>query len=384
MKNFVFYNPVKIYFGEGQISKLSNEIPKDATVLMTYGGGSIFRNGVYEQVKLALANYKVLEFGGIEPNPRYETLIKALPIIKENKVDFLLALGGGSVIDGTKFISAASFYEGDPWDFISKGIRVQKALPIGVVLTLPATGSEMNSGAVISKESTKEKCSFFSPLVFPRFSVTDPSFTFSLPPRQVANGIVDAFIHTMEQCLTYPVSAPLQDRMAESILNTLMEEGPKAFTKPYDYDTRANIMWCATLALNGLIACGVPTDWATHGIGHELTALHGLDHALTLAIVFPGVMKVMQDEKREKILQYGERVLKITQGTEKERIEQAILKTDEFFRSLGMKTRLSENGIDQDAIETIVERFSKPRMICLGENQSITPVKIRQILLDRL
>ncbi len=384
MMNFVFYNPVKIYFGKGQIAKISNEIPKDATILMTYGGGSIFTNGVYEQVKSALADYKLLEFGGIEPNPRYETLIKALPIIKENHVNFILAVGGGSVIDGTKFISVASFYEGDPWDFLSKGVRAQKALPIGVVLTLPATGSEMNAGAVISREATKEKRSFFSPLVFPRFSVTDPSVTFSLPPRQVANGIVDAFIHTMEQYLTYPVNAPIQDRMSESILITLMEEGPKAIVKPNDYDTRANIMWSATMALNGLIACGVPTDWATHGIGHELTALHGLDHGLTLAIVYPGVMKVMQNEKREKILQYAERVLKITQGTENERIDKAILKTDEFFRSLGMKTRLSENGIGQDTIETIVERFTKPQIVRLGENQSITPEKVRQILIERL
>lgn len=384
MKNFTYYNPTRIHFGKGQISAISQEIPAGAKIMMTYGGGSIKANGIYDQVISALGDRQIIEFHGIEANPRYETLMKAVATIREQKLDFLLAVGGGSVVDGTKFIAAAVDYPGDPWDFCTKGIKSKSALPIGVVLTLAATGSEMNSGGVITREEIKSKRAFGNPLVFPKFSVLDPETTFSLPQRQVTNGIVDAFVHTTEQYLTFQAQAPLQDRQAEGILLTLIEEGPKALSQTPDYDNRANLMWSATQALNGLIGTGVPQDWATHMIGHELTALHGLDHAVTLAIVWPGVMKVMKEEKKEKLLQYATRVWSVTGGTEDEKIEKAIALTDDFFRSLGVKTRLSEHKIGTSTINEIAKRLNDAGMSKLGERGTITPEKVIQILNERL
>jgi len=379
MNDFDYFNPVKILFGEGKINQLPAEIPSGTRILMTYGGGSIKRNGVYDSVKLALKGYPLIEFGGIGPNPRYETLMKAVEVVKNERIDFVLAVGGGSVIDGTKFIVAASLYLGDPWDILVKGIRVGDALPFGTVLTLPATGSEMNSGAVISRESTKEKYAFGSPVLFPKFSILDPTTTYSLPPKQIANGIVDAYIHVMEQYLTYPANAPIQDRFAEGILQTLLEVGPKAMENPKDYQTRANLMWSCTMALNGLIAAGVPTDWATHMIGHELTALFGLDHGVTLAIVYPALLREMIAEKHEKLLQYAGRVWGITNGPEAERIELAIAKTEGFFQSLGIKTHLGAYGIKQEQLLPIVDRFGK-RGWKLGERKNINAEKIAVIL----
>jgi NADP-dependent alcohol dehydrogenase len=371
MNNFTFYNPVKILFGKGQIANIATEIPKDAKILMTYGGGSIKTNGVYEQVKSALAEYNVIEFSGIEPNPHLETLLKAVEIVKTKNLDFLLAVGGGSVLDGTKFIAAAALFEGDPWDILVKKPALTAALPIGTILTLPATGSEMNGNSVVTKWETRDKLFFASPLVLPRFSVLDPETTFSLPPRQVSNGIVDAFVHVMEQYLTYATNAPLQERMAESILKTLTEEGPKTFANPTDYNARANVMWCATMALNGLIGAGVPQDWTTHMIGHELTALHGLDHAQTLAIVLPSVMSFKRDSKREKLLQYAERVWNITEGNEERRIDEAIAKTRTFFESVGVPTHLSHYQIGADDFSAIVKNLEDHGMIALGEKQDI-------------
>ena len=377
MKNFEFYNPVKIFFGEGQIDKLSQEILPFSSILLTYGGGSIKRNGVYEKVINALAGKKVIEFGGIEPNPRYETLINAVELARQNKVDFVLAVGGGSVIDGTKFIVASIPFEGEPWDIVAKGIKVEKAIPFGTVLTLPATGSEMNSGAVISRVATNEKFSFGSPAVFPKFSVLDPTFTYSLPKHQVANGVVDAFAHVLEQYLTYPSNSPIQDRFAEGILQTLIEVGPKTLENPFDYDLRANFIWSCTMALNGLISTGVPTDWATHMIGHELTALFGLDHGVTLAIVYPALLTEMVDFKKDKLLQYGSRVWNLS--AKDLTAEHAIDETEKFFRNLGLKTRLPEHGITFNDTKTIVERF-RARGWILGENKNITPDKVEKIL----
>lgn len=377
MKNFEFYNPVKIFFGEGQIDRLSQEISPFSSILLTYGGGSIKRNGVYEKVINALAGKKVIEFGGIEPNPRYETLINAVELARQNKVDFVLAVGGGSVIDGTKFIVASIPFEGEPWDIVAKGIKVEKAIPFGTVLTLPATGSEMNSGAVISRVATNEKFSFGSPAVFPKFSVLDPTFTYSLPKHQVANGVVDAFAHVLEQYLTYPSNSPIQDRFAEGILQTLIEVGPKTLENPFDYDLRANFIWSCTMALNGLISTGVPTDWATHMIGHELTALFGLDHGVTLAIVYPALLTEMVDFKKDKLLQYGSRVWNLS--AKDLTAERAIDETEKFFRNLGLKTRLPEHGITFNDTKTIVERF-RARGWILGENKNITPDKVEKIL----
>jgi len=380
MFDFTFHNPTKILFGKNAIELIGEEIPADARILMTYGGGSIKRNGVYERVMHALKGKPVTQFGGIEPNPRYETLIPAVELVRREEIDFLLAVGGGSVLDGTKFIAAAVPFEGDPWDILEKRVEVRKALPIGAVLTLPGTGSEMNGYAVITRWEKKAKLAFYSPLVYPRFAALDPQTTFSLPSRQTANGIVDAFVHVMEQYLTYPVNAPLQDRMAEAILLTLIEQAPKVFEKPTDYDTRASIMWCATTALNGIIGVGVPQDWATHAIGHEITALYDIDHARTLAIVLPGVMEVRRREKREKLLQYAERVWGIREGDEDSRIDEAIERTREFFESGGIPTRLSAYGIGAEAIPAIVQQLRVHGMTALGEHGDITPEVAARIL----
>jgi NADP-dependent alcohol dehydrogenase len=386
MNNFDYKNPVKIIFGKGTIPKVAGEIPKNSKVLMVYGGGSIKRNGVYDQVTNALKNFELFEFSGIEANPRYETCMEAIKVVKENNIDFLLAVGGGSVLDATKFISAGALYEGkDPWDFFTKRFIVEPkaAVPLESVLTLPATGSEMNWTTVISRVSTQEKLAFGHPLVSPKFSILDPECVFSLPDRQVANGVVDAYAHVLEQYLTYPVNSPLQDRFAEGILLTLIEEGPKVLANRTDYDAAANFMWSATMALNGLIALGVPTDWATHMIGHELTAFHGIDHARTLAIIFPGMMHVKRENKKDKILQYGERIWGINEGTNDERIDKTIAKTVEFFESLGVPCTLPEYDVPAETIGKIKERF-RQRNSKLGEKQDIDYKEVEAILENRL
>jgi len=383
MKNFEFFNPVRIVFGKGEIAKLTNLVPKGAKVMMTYGGGSIKKNGIYDQVKTALTGFDVTEFSGIEANPHYETLMMAVEIVKANKIDFLLAVGGGSVLDGTKFIAAAALWEGsDPWEILSRPneVNISAALPIGTVLTLPATGSEMNGNAVVTRWETKDKLAFGSDIVLPKFSILDPLVVFSLPEKQVANGIVDAFVHVMEQYLTYPVNSPIQDRFAESILTTLIEEGPKVLANRTDYESAANFMWAATMALNGLIGVGVPRDWATHTIGHELTAFHGIDHGRTLCIILPGIMNLKRENKKEKILQYGERVWKITEGSDNERIDAIIEKTVNFFESVGVKTKLADYGVGSDIIPKIVNRFVSRGIKSIGERGIISIADVAQIL----
>lgn len=380
--NFDFFNPVKILFGEGKIAEISNEIPESAKILITYGGGSIKKNGVYDQVIKALSGYKIVEFGGIEPNPKYETLMNAVDLARKESIDFILAVGGGSVLDGTKFISAAIPYKGDePWDILTKSgkVEISQAIPFGSVLTLPATGSEMNMFAVVSRNATTEKLSFGHPLVFPKFSILDPVFTYSLPVNQIANGIVDTFVHVIEQYVTYPVNARVQDRWAEGVLQTLVEIGPQALANPMNYDIRANLMWSSTMATNGIIAPGVPTDWATHVIGHELTAFFGLDHAVTLAIVLPSLFRETREQKKQKLLQFGQRVWGIDVGTEEMKIEEAIERTEKFFRTLGIKTRLSEHNITKEQLQPIVERFFN-RGWKLGEMKTITPDRVEKIL----
>jgi NADP-dependent alcohol dehydrogenase len=381
MLNFTFHNPTRIHFGEGQIAAITKEIPSDATVLIVYGGGSIKKNGVYDQVVAALDGRKVFEFSGIEPNPSYDTLIKSLAIIRDNKVDYLLAVGGGSVVDGTKFIAAAALFEGDdPWDIIAKQQRITKALPIGAVLTLPATGSESNTGAVVTRHGNK--LPFASPLVRPVFAVLDPAVTRTLSDRQVGNGVVDAFVHTIEQYLTFSVNGKVQDRFSEGLLQTLIEEGPKALapeTKD-DLAVRANVMWSATMALNGLIGAGVPQDWTTHMIGHELTGAHGIDHARTLSIVLPAVMKVRREEKREKLLQYAERVWHIREGDDDARIDQAIAATETFFEKMGVPTRLSHVDLGESDIEPMIVKLTEHGMVKLSEHRNVTPDISREIL----
>jgi NADP-dependent alcohol dehydrogenase len=380
MLNFDFYNPTRILFGQGQIAALANLVPEQARVLVLYGGGSIRQNGVYDEVMAALHGHAVLEFGGIEPNPTYETLMRAVELVRVERIDFLLAVGGGSVIDGTKFVAAAAQFEGDPWAILASRAPVERVLPFGVVLTLPATGSEMNSGAVVTKKATAEKRSFGNRKLYPQFSVLDPTKTYTLPVRQVGNGIVDAFVHVVEQYLTFPVDAKVQDRFAEGLLLTLIEDGPKALANPQDYDTRANLMWCATMALNGLIGAGVPSDWATHMVGHELTALYGLDHAQTLAVVLPAMLRVRKDSKRAKLLQYAQRVWGLSDGDEDTRIEAAIARTEQFFEQVGVKTRLSGYGLKADIIPPVLAALEAHRMVKLGEHRDVTLDVSRQAL----
>ncbi|BEE15944.1 alcohol dehydrogenase [Aeromonas enteropelogenes] len=382
MNNFTLHTPTKVLFGKGQIAQLREQLPADARVLITYGGGSVVRSGLLAQIRTELAGMTLFEFGGIEPNPAYETLMGAVELARAEQVDFLLAVGGGSVLDGTKFIAAATPYDPakDPWHILETvGSEVRSAIPLGTVLTLPATGSEMNMGAVITRKRTGDKQHFFSPFVMPRFAVLDPVLTYTLPARQVANGVVDAFIHILEQYLTYPVNAKVQDRFAEGLLLTLIEEGPKALAEPENYDVRANIMWSATMALNGLIGAGVPHDWATHMLGHELTALYGLDHAQTLAVVLPALLEAKREQKHAKLLQYAERVWDLRDGSEAERIDGAIAATRDFFTRMGLKTRLRDYDLGSLDIDALLGKLAEHGMTRLGEHGDIDLVQSQHI-----
>lgn len=381
MLNFNFYNPTEIVFGKNTIKKLDKLVPKNARVLVTYGGGSVIKNGTLDEVLKNLAGREVFQFGGIEPNPQFDTLMKAVEIVKKEKVDFLLAVGGGSVMDGTKFIALSAKYNGNPLELLTSDFGlapVDSAVPMGTVVTLPATGSEMNNGAVISHKNLKVPV--FSMFTFPKFSILDPTVTFSLPKTQVANGVVDTFIHTVEQYVTYPVDARFQDRTAEGILKTLIEIGKTTVEEPTNYDARANLVWCATMGLNGLIGAGVPQDWTTHMIGHEVTAMFGVDHGKTLAILQPAIWEVRKEKKRAKLVQYAERVWDITEGTEDFKIEKAIEKTRSFFEDLGIKTHLSDYGITEDKIEDLIAALKKNGRTELSESGDLTLDISREIL----
>jgi NADP-dependent alcohol dehydrogenase len=382
MLNFELVNPVKILFGKGEITKIKKLVPKQANVLLLYGKGSIKKNGVYDQVTQALSGHNTIEFGGIPANPEYAILLEALAIIKKENISFILAVGGGSVIDGAKFLSSAALFEGEnPWDILAKRIRTDKGMPFGTVLTLPATGSEMNSGSVISRKETGEKLAMGGPGLFPQFSVLDPTVVASIPNRQLANGITDAYTHVLEQYMTYPIGADLQDRFAESIMNSLIETAPKLIDNPSDYTIAANFMWCCTMALNGLIQKGVPTDWAIHAMGHELTALHGIDHARTLAIIAPRHYAYFLENKKEKLAQYGERVWNITEGSLEERAKKAIDKTEYFFQSLDIPTRISEYATDYSETAVKVSSALENRgWTALGEHKNVTPDAVKAIV----
>ena len=382
MLNFEFKNPTKIIFGKGQIEKLGKEIPANAKVLLVYGGGSIKTNGIYEQVIQALSNFEVVEFSGIPANPEYEILLDALKVIKEENITYMLAVGGGSVIDGVKFLSAAALYTGDtPWDILKNSIRTEKGLPFGTVLTLPATGSEMNSGSVITRKETQEKLSMGGPGLFPEFSILDPQVVQSIPERQLANGITDAFTHVLEQYMTYPIEAFLQDRFAESIMQTLIEIAPRVIKNPADYEAAANFMWSCTMALNGLIQKGVPTDWAVHAIGHELTALFGIDHARTLAVIAPSHYHYNFEAKKEKLAQYGKRIWNLQTGSTDEIAKEAIEKTVGFFHSLGITTKLADYTAEYEGTaEKIFQRFTKRGWVGLGEHKSLSPADVEKIV----
>ncbi|WP_299601502.1 iron-containing alcohol dehydrogenase [uncultured Aquimarina sp.] len=382
MRNFELYVPTKIIFGKGEIKKLTTEVPKDKKILLLYGGGSIKKNGIYEQVTEALKDHEVIEFSGIEANPEYTTLLKALEIIKNEDIGYMLAVGGGSVIDGTKFLSSAALYKGDnPWDILAKRIRPFEGLPFGTVLTLPATGSEMNSGAVVSRSETNQKMVMGGPGLFPQFSICDPTVVHSIPKRQLANGVADAYTHVLEQYMTYPADAPLQDRFSEGILQTLIEIAPEIIKDPSNYKAASNFMWCCTMALNGYIQKGVPTDWSVHMIAHELTAFYGIDHARTLAVILPSAYTKKFDQKKEKLAQYAERIFNISEGTTEEKAKKAIQKTEEFFQSLGIETKLSAYTDDYDGFSQKVAKNLKDHgMTALGEHQDITPEVAAEIV----
>lgn len=395
MNNFQYYNPVRIVFGENQIKQLSELVPTNARVLITYGGGSAQRTGTLDEVKNALSangERQVFEFGGIEANPEFTTLLKAADMVNEHNIDFLLAVGGGSVIDGSKFVAlVSSLTEEDgtvsrehAWDALTSYCRnLDSAIDLGAVLTIPATGSEMNSGGVINYSERQAKLPFGNPLTFPKFSILDPTKTFTLPERQVMNGVADAFVHVMEQYLTYPVNAKVQDGFAESLLKILIEEGAAVKADPENLETRKNLMWTATMALNGLIGTGVPQDWTTHMIGHELTSLHAIDHARTLTIVLPSVMRELKDSKKDKLLQYARNVWNITPDTAQDdeaTIEAAIVHTENFFRELGLPVSLADADLDQSAIDPIIKQLEVHKMVKLGEHGNNDLAVSRRIL----
>ena len=377
MLNFEFQNPTKLIFGKDSIAKIEKQFTRPTKIMLTFGGGSVKRNGVYDQVIAALKGHEIVEFWGIEPNPKVETLRKAVELGKAEKVEFIIAVGGGSTLDGTKLIACAICYDGDAWDLVLDPKKVTGAIPFASVMTMPATGSEMNNGAVISNLATKEKYGFYS--FYPQWSILDPEVTYSIPPYQVACGIADTFVHVMEQYLTAPNINPLMDRWAEGILLNLIEIAPQIQENPQDYDLMSQYMLSATMGLNRFIAMGVPQDWATHNIGHELTALHGVTHGESLAIVLPGTMTVLSEQKHDKILQYGERVWGITEGTDGIRIAEAIGRTEQFFSQLGLATRLSQLNIGEETIAEIERRFNE-RGTLLGECKNVNGAVARAIL----
>ncbi len=379
MYNFQYANPTRVCFGEGQIAKLPELIPAGSRLLVLYGGGSIKQNGVYDQLTQALAGREWLEFPGIGANPQYDQLMEAVDLVKRERIDFLLAVGGGSVVDGSKFVAAAARFEGDdPWEILLHKAPIKAALPLGCVLTLPATGSESNPAAVVSRGEAK--LSFMNPLVQPVFAVLDPTTTYSLPPRQVGNGVVDAFVHILEQYLTFPVGGEVQDRLAEGLLLVLVDNGPRALAEPTNYQVRANLMWAASLALNSLIGRGVPQDWSTHAIGHQLTALHGLDHAQSLAVVLPSLLREQAAQKQEKLAQFAERVWHSSREDKALRIEEAIIRTEQFFQQMGVGTRLADYGLDARCIPGICSNLKLFGLTALGEQQDIDPDKVARIL----
>lgn len=381
MQNFEFCCPTKIVFGKGSIASLSKLIDKNQKILMVYGGGSIKKNGVYDQVKEALNGFNMIEFSGIEPNPTYETCMKAVEAVKKENIDFLLAVGGGSTLDATKFIAAASKYKGEePYDLVSKELPFNEALPLGAVMTLPATGSEMNCAAVISRLSTQEKFALRNPKVYPQFSIIDPETTYSLPMEQVINGIVDTFVHVMELYATYDVNTPLQDSWALGLIKTLVQEAPKVLKNNTDYDAKANICWCATCGLNYWLSLGAVQDWSTHRIGHELTAIYGLAHGQSLAVVLPRLWQERKENKAQKLAKLAREVFGCKETNDLKASDCATKKTEEFFNLLGMKTKLSDYGVNAlEAAQKIKERFEK-RETLLGEDLKITPQMVYDIL----
>jgi NADP-dependent alcohol dehydrogenase len=384
MRDFIYQNTTRIVFGKGQITALRELVPAGANVLMVAGGGSIKSNGVYEQVRDALVGRNVVEHWGIEPNPDISKILPAVEIVSRSSLTFLLAVGGGSVVDATKCLALLARNPKSIDNLFKRSEKFTDALPLGVVLTAPGTGSEANAFAAISNRETKQKIVISTPLIQPQFAVLDPEATYTLPSKQVALGVVDTYVHVLEQYITFPVGGLLSDRIAEGILLTLRDCGKKTLNEPYDYEARANWMWCASLALGGLVGLGVPQDWSTHQIGHELTALYGIDHASTLAAILPAVLFARRNAKSAKLIQYGSRVLGIDEGTEDERSIRAIVETQAFFESLGVSTRLSAYGLNEEAIAPVISNLKAARRIRLGERLDMTLEQVAGIIKSAL
>lgn len=381
MRPFVLHNPVKLRFGRGEVDRVQEELPQGARVLLVYGGGSVIRTGTLARVKAQLVDAaKVVEFGGVQPNPEYTQLMEALPLIREHQLDFILAVGGGSVVDGAKFIAAAAVWEGEPWDFLVRAQPHAGALPMGAVMTLPATGSEMNGVSVVSREETGQKLSFFSPYVFPKFSIVDPQLTETLPQRQVANGVVDAFVHVLEQYVVLEQFTPLQERFSEGVLLTLLEYGPRTYEDPKDEEARDAFCYAATMALNGLIGAGVVQDWSTHNIGHELTALYGIDHARSLAAILFDNIEQRWSLKRARLAQLGRRVFSLD-GEEEAVAKEAMKRIRAFFESLDVPTSLGAyEAVHADVEERVVRGLQAVGREHLGEKRSLSLDDVRALV----
>lgn len=373
---FTFHNPTQIVFGPKSFDQLGTLVPAGVKVLLLYGGGSIKRNGVYDRVTAALAGREVVEFGGVEPNPSQETLDKAVEVVRSKGVGFILGVGGGSVADGAKYVACAALYDGDGWDIVSGAFAPTEALPVGIVLTLPATGSESNSGAVVTKLSTHDKRVFYVPPARPRFAILNPEVMASLPVRQLENGIVDAFIHVCEQYLTYPVGALVQDGYAEALMRALVTL-VDTFDQHTDLAWQQNLMWAANQALCGIIGVGVPHDWATHRYAVELTALWGIDHGRTLTIIQPWLLRELLEHKRAKLEQLGRNVFSLTQPS----AEDTVTALETFYRRLNMPLHLRDAGITEtDAAERVIAGLRAHGKIALGGHAGLDAEKTERII----
>ncbi|QOY38194.1 iron-containing alcohol dehydrogenase [Anaerobacillus isosaccharinicus] len=361
MDNFIFQNPTKLIFGRDQIELLPKEVPQYGNrVLLVYGGGSIKRNGLYDAVlkQLSLCGAEVFELAGVEPNPRLTTVHKGVEICKKEKIEFILAVGGGSVLDCTKAIAAGAHYDGDVWDIVTKKHFPTSALPFGTILTLAATGSEMNSGSVITNWETKEKYGWGSPLVFPKFSILDPINTFSVPKDHTVYGIVDMMTHVFEQYFHPTTNTPLQERMCEAVLLTVTEAAPKLLEDLENYELRETILYSGTIALNGFLQMGARGDWASHNIEHSISAVYDIPHAGGLAIIYPQWLRHVKDIGLRKLNQLAVRVWNVdpSNKTEQEIAEEGISKLEQFWQSLGAPSRLKDYNIDDSNVDVMADK----------------------------
>ncbi len=380
MINFTYCNPTEIKFGKGQIAAIAELIPENARIFLLYGGGSIKKNGVYNQVMDALSGRVVDEFNGVEANPHYETLQVASRLAMLKGSTFVLGAGGGSVIDAAKFLAAMiATGKDDPWDDLLKHPEDVRPLPNGAVLTLPATGSESNPVSVISSVRRQLKVPFSNQAARPKFAIMDPTTMQSLSRRQLENGVVDAFTHVLEQYLTRPVNTPVQYGFSETVLEVLIEWGPK-LVETRSEEACENVMWAANQALNGLIGAGVPQDWSTHMIGHAITAIYGVDHARTLSMIMPSVFRYCLNTKAPMLARYARRVWKSDQLDDVKAAEQAIVRTEEFMAHMGCPVRISQQDALEVDVEALVSHLEKAGHTELGENQDIRPEDVRKIL----